>query len=218
MSSISIQAATAVYGGETLEETVRRMAAATGCKRIYIYANDYGDRLAHTDFFRVERPGDEERVHSSATVHRLELVFDNGTFLPLNEASPSSKISWLQRFAYGWCDWWRDRWQDDRAVLFSSLFQIIGFGALFLFNVAEESGQRRAARLGLPQPEIPWRDIWFLLECTGGSLLMLIGLSLITGPAAYLIWSKLLDERSGWGWLIYSGLNMGVALLLFLNP
>jgi len=78
MSSISIESANATYGGESEEDTIKNMAEACNCQLIYKYANEYGDRRTHTDYFRVEKPGDEAELQSSRHVHKVVLVYDNG--------------------------------------------------------------------------------------------------------------------------------------------
>lgn len=79
MSSISISSAKAVYGGETEEETLRNIARS-GARRIYKYANDFGDKVTHTDYKQISSPGDaqETALLSSPHVHNVVLVYDNG--------------------------------------------------------------------------------------------------------------------------------------------
>ena len=78
--SISIAAAKRSYGGATEEETLDNMAKATGCRRIYKYANDFGDKKTHTDYKRISRPGDpqETALFNSPFVHNVVLVYDDG--------------------------------------------------------------------------------------------------------------------------------------------
>lgn len=78
MSSISIEAARATYGGEREWDVIQNMANATGVRRIYRYRNAYQPwwRRGATDYFRIERPGDEERLRASGEVRRLVLVYD----------------------------------------------------------------------------------------------------------------------------------------------
>ena len=79
MSSISIRSAKSVYGGETEEETIRNIAKA-GARRIYKYANDFGDQITHTDYKQISNPGDLQEVAllNSPHVHNVVLVYDDG--------------------------------------------------------------------------------------------------------------------------------------------
>jgi hypothetical protein len=79
MSSISIGSAKEVYGGATEEETLRNMAKS-GARRIYKYANDFGDKITHTDYKQISNPGDPQEValHNSPHVHNVVLVYDGG--------------------------------------------------------------------------------------------------------------------------------------------
>jgi hypothetical protein len=67
MSSISISSATSIYGKE-------------GYRRIYKYANDFGDKRTHTDYKRIPAPGhpQEQALFSSPHVHNVVLVYDDG--------------------------------------------------------------------------------------------------------------------------------------------
>lgn len=80
MSSISIEAAQATYGGSSEWEVIQNMANATGVHRIYRYRNAYQPwwRRGATDYFRVERPSDEGRVRPSREMRRIVLVYDRG--------------------------------------------------------------------------------------------------------------------------------------------
>ena len=64
------------------------MAKACGCQRIYKYANDYGDKKTLTDYFRVEKPGDDQSLRRSPYVHNIVLVYDNGVMLSDKKSSP----------------------------------------------------------------------------------------------------------------------------------
>ena len=78
--SISIGAAKNTYGGATEEETLENMAKACGCRRIYKYANDFGDKRTHTDYKRIPYPGhpQETALFNSPYVHNVVLVYDDG--------------------------------------------------------------------------------------------------------------------------------------------
>lgn len=78
--SISIKSAKEMYKGATEEETLRNMAKADGYRRIYKYANDYGDRVTHTDYKRIPYPchPQETALFSSHLVHNIVLVYDDG--------------------------------------------------------------------------------------------------------------------------------------------
>ncbi len=69
-----------MYKGETEAELLVEMARATGCRLIYIYANDFGDKVTHTDYVAIMSPGDaqEEGLNDSPFVHNLTLVYRNG--------------------------------------------------------------------------------------------------------------------------------------------
>ena len=84
MSSISISSAKAVYGGETEEETIRNIAKS-GARRIYKYANDYGDKITHTDYKQIAAPGgaQEAEMLNSCYVHNVVLVYDDGEIMNL---------------------------------------------------------------------------------------------------------------------------------------
>jgi hypothetical protein len=79
MSSISIRSAKEVYGGATEEETLRNMAKS-GARRIYKYANDFGDKIAHTDYKQIPYRGHPQEVelNNSPHVQNVVLVYDDG--------------------------------------------------------------------------------------------------------------------------------------------
>ena len=56
------------------------MAKSTGCRLIYKYANDFGDKVTHTDYVAIMMPGDaqEEGLTDSPFVHNLTLVYRDG--------------------------------------------------------------------------------------------------------------------------------------------
>jgi len=76
MSSISIKTAQELYGGSTELETAKNMAKAGGYRRIYKYANDYGDHKTHTDYKQLRGGSDEEEFLSGRKVHNIVLVYD----------------------------------------------------------------------------------------------------------------------------------------------
>ncbi|MGQ0764461.1 MAG: hypothetical protein ACT4OZ_02225 [Gemmatimonadota bacterium] len=77
MSSISIDVARSTYGGRNQAETLKRMASKLECNRIYSYRNNFQPwwRWSHTDYFRIEKPGDEDRI---SQVPGAVLVYDLG--------------------------------------------------------------------------------------------------------------------------------------------
>ena len=85
MSTISIASAINHYGGDTEGETLRRMADACGCKRIYKYANDFGDCVIPTDYKRIFCDLDEKDMFTSPFVHNPVLVYDDGRILNIIE-------------------------------------------------------------------------------------------------------------------------------------
>lgn len=78
--SIKIETAKMVYGGATEKETLENMAKEVGCRRIYKYANDFGDKKTHTDYKRIPYPGhpQETALLNSDGVHNVVLVYDDG--------------------------------------------------------------------------------------------------------------------------------------------
>jgi hypothetical protein len=78
--SLSIANANKMHGGATEEETIRNIAKSGGYRRIYKYANNYGDKIAHTDYKRISYPGhpQEQALFSSPYVHNVVLVYDDG--------------------------------------------------------------------------------------------------------------------------------------------
>src|SRR5688572_4509378 len=156
MSSISIQAARGAYGGDTLEDTVRRMVAATGCQRVYVYANDYGDRRTPTDFFRIERAGDQERLEASTTAHNVHLVFDHGDYREPPGLRASSGTRGASSLALAWSRFvvgWEMRWQYDRPILLSVPMYLTSWALITLAFLLEKA--RIAAGVGAP---IDWSD------------------------------------------------------------
>ena len=91
MSSISIAQAKKQFGGTTEAETLENLAKATGCRRIYKYANAYGDKVTHTDYVRVEVPGSaqEAEIHSSEYTYNVVLAYDNGVISTGTESEPT---------------------------------------------------------------------------------------------------------------------------------
>jgi hypothetical protein len=80
MSSVDIRTAQSLYKGATEAEMLLNMAQAYGCRRIYKYANDFGDKVTHTDYKIVMSPGDaqEQALFNSPYVHNLVLVYRDG--------------------------------------------------------------------------------------------------------------------------------------------
>jgi hypothetical protein len=83
--SISIKSAKEMYGGLTEEETIRNLAQSGPYRRIYKYANDYHDKITHTDYKRISYPGDpqEAALFASPYVHNVVLVYDDGEVINL---------------------------------------------------------------------------------------------------------------------------------------
>ena len=83
MSSIDINTAKTKYQGETESEMLSNMAKAYGCRLIYKYANDFGDKVTHTDYKIIMVPGDdqEQALLSSPYIHNLVLVYRDGLIL-----------------------------------------------------------------------------------------------------------------------------------------
>lgn len=73
--------ARAVYGGADESETLRNMAAASRFRRIYKYANDFGDRHTHTDYKGITGDAQETEFLHAPMVHNRVLVYDNGRVL-----------------------------------------------------------------------------------------------------------------------------------------
>jgi hypothetical protein len=88
MSSVSIKSAKERYGGTTDAETISNMARAHNCYRVYKYANDYGDKVTHTDYKLVASDADEAALRSSNLVHNVALVYDRGKVVNV-EATPN---------------------------------------------------------------------------------------------------------------------------------
>jgi hypothetical protein len=76
MASISIESAKELYGGATELETAKNMAEAGGFRKIYKYANDYGDHKTHTDYKQIRGGSDESEFRHSRNVHNVVLVYD----------------------------------------------------------------------------------------------------------------------------------------------
>lgn len=79
--SISIKQAREMYGGETEAETVLEVAKSGGYRRIYKYANDYGDKLTHTDYKRIESPGDPQERALFSSPYVRNVVLEDGSKL-----------------------------------------------------------------------------------------------------------------------------------------
>jgi len=50
MSSININTAKSIFGGEYEAEMLSNLAKAYGCRLNYKYANDYGGKVTHNDY------------------------------------------------------------------------------------------------------------------------------------------------------------------------
>jgi hypothetical protein len=83
MSSIDIKTAKSLYKGETEADMLSNMAKAHGCRLIYKCANDYGDKVTHTDYKVIMAPGDaqEQALLNSPLVHNVILVYRDGTIV-----------------------------------------------------------------------------------------------------------------------------------------
>jgi len=83
--SISIKNAQKLYGGATEEETIRKLAESDGYRRIYKYADNFGDKVTHTDYKRITYAGhpQEQALFSSPYVHNVVLVYDEGKVMNL---------------------------------------------------------------------------------------------------------------------------------------
>jgi hypothetical protein len=83
MSSIDIKTAEKLYRGETEADMLSNMAKAYSCRLIYKYANDYGDKVTHTDYKVIMAPGDaqEQALLNSPLVHNVILVYRDGTIV-----------------------------------------------------------------------------------------------------------------------------------------
>lgn len=80
MSSLPINAAESIYGGNTGDEAamLHKMAQANGYRWIYKYANDFGDRQTHTDFNGVKSDAQRTEFLNAPMAHNRVLVYDNG--------------------------------------------------------------------------------------------------------------------------------------------
>ena len=83
MSSIEIKNARKTYKGTTEAETLCNMAKAWGCRLIYKYANDFGDKRTHTNYKVIMQPGDaqEQALLNSPEVHNIVLVYRDGSIV-----------------------------------------------------------------------------------------------------------------------------------------
>ncbi len=64
--------------GETEELAIAAYAKKWGVRRMYKAANDFGDKITHTNYVSVKTPQDEIALFSSPRVHNVVLVFDDG--------------------------------------------------------------------------------------------------------------------------------------------
>jgi hypothetical protein len=83
MSSISINTANEKYKGETEAETLSNIAKAYGCRLIYQYANDFGDKVTPTDYKVIMAPGDDQEqvLFTSPYIHELTLIYRDGVLV-----------------------------------------------------------------------------------------------------------------------------------------
>jgi len=83
MSSIDVKTARARYQGGTEAEMLHNMAKAFGCRLIYKYANDFGDKVTHTDYKVIMAPGDAQELalRKSPYVHNAVLVYRDGSIV-----------------------------------------------------------------------------------------------------------------------------------------
>jgi hypothetical protein len=83
MSSIDIKTAKSLYKGGTEAEMLTNMVKAYGCRLIYKYANDYGDKVTHTDYKVIMASGDtqEQGLFNSPYVHNVILVYRDGAIV-----------------------------------------------------------------------------------------------------------------------------------------
>jgi hypothetical protein len=83
MSSIDIKTAKSQYKGGTEAEMLHNMAKAYGCRLIYKYANDFGNKITHTDYKVIMAPGDdyEKAFLKSPYVNNVVLVYREGNIV-----------------------------------------------------------------------------------------------------------------------------------------
>jgi hypothetical protein len=83
MSSEDIKSAKRLYKGDTEAEMLQNMAKAYGCRLIYKYANDHGDKITRTDYKVIMAPGDamEQAFFNSPYVHNMVLVYKDGNIV-----------------------------------------------------------------------------------------------------------------------------------------
>lgn len=97
MSSIDIETARATWTAETEPEMLQKMAKAHGCRLIYKYANDYGNKVTPTDYKVIMNPGDahEQGFLNSPLVHNAVLVYRDGSIVneSLTDSSPNREMT-----------------------------------------------------------------------------------------------------------------------------
>lgn len=83
MSSIDVATARRAYKGTTEAEMLCNMAKAHGCRLIYKYANDFGDKRTHTDYKIIMMPGDwmEQAFLNAPNGHNIVLVYKDGSIV-----------------------------------------------------------------------------------------------------------------------------------------
>lgn len=143
--SISISQANSMYGGATESETLRNMAESGGYRRIYRYANHYGDQQTHTDYKRITSPNGPEEADffNSPYVHNYVLVYDDGEVLNLEEETPEQSTDPEQTERAG------DAWEQTREFVVKS--RAAGRSDEQIVEAFRESGwtDRSLKKLGL---------------------------------------------------------------------
>ncbi len=77
MGTWDISTARNMYPGSE-EETIRRLAEGGNCARIYKLANDYGDKVTHTNYYLCADSSEELALFRSPLIHNVVLVYDRG--------------------------------------------------------------------------------------------------------------------------------------------
>jgi hypothetical protein len=77
MGSWDIGQAKNMYPGSE-EETIRQLAESGNYARIYKFANHYGDRMTHTNYYTCMDSNEEIALFRSPRVHNVVLIYDRG--------------------------------------------------------------------------------------------------------------------------------------------
>jgi len=95
MSSIDIDIAKSMYGGDTEEETLRNLAKEAGLQRIYKYRHAWSEGVEYTNYKQVTTVGDSDEVDlfNSDLCKDIVLVYDRGKVKNLS-IRPASKPWW----------------------------------------------------------------------------------------------------------------------------